>query len=228
MFADSSARACARNSPVFVVAIAIFAGSLFFATPASAVTPEQLLEVLRKKGVINDEEYEILSGKKNAGAAAVPASAPPVAAAKEEPKTPATAAPAKPKEEIAAKFKEGITWESADKSTWIGLRGRVEADYRHYLGDDALGADTWDVRRAYLAVEGKFYDDIDFRVRMNFADGADAFVEGRIGAGLKTDGAGFGHAVANFNFAHVHLRVHFFHDFDRTRRARHHTCAQTG
>ena len=170
MFADSSARACARNSPVFVVAIAIFAGSLFFATPASAVTPEQLLEVLRKKGVINDEEYEILSGKKNAGAAAVPASAPPVAAAKEEPKTPATAAPAKPKEEIAAKFKEGITWESADKSTWIGLRGRVEADYRHYLGDDALGADTWDVRRAYLAVEGKFYDDIDFRVRMNFAD----------------------------------------------------------
>ena len=64
MFADSSARDCARNSPVFVVAIAIFAGSLFFATPARAVTPEQLLEVLRKKGVINDEEYEILSGKK--------------------------------------------------------------------------------------------------------------------------------------------------------------------
>ena len=89
MFADSSARDCARTSPVFVVAIAIFAGSLFFATPASAVTPEQLLEVLRKKGVINDEEYAILSGKKNAGAAAVPASAPPVAAAKEEPKTPA-------------------------------------------------------------------------------------------------------------------------------------------
>ena len=172
MFADSSARACARISPVFVAAIAILAGSFFFATPASAVTPEQLLEVLRKKGVINDEEYEILSGKKNAGADAVPASAPPVAAAKEEPKTPATAAPAKPKEEIAAKFKEGITWESADKSTWIGLRGRIEADYRHYLGDDALGADTWDVRRAYLAVEGKFYDDIDFRVRMNFSDTA--------------------------------------------------------
>ena len=52
----------------------------------------------------------------------------------------------------------------------IGLRGRIEADYRQYGGDDALGADTFDVRRAYFAVEGKFYDDIDFRVRMNFAD----------------------------------------------------------
>lgn len=36
MFADSSARDCARTSPVFVAAIAILAGSLFFATPASA------------------------------------------------------------------------------------------------------------------------------------------------------------------------------------------------
>jgi phosphate-selective porin OprO and OprP len=32
-----------------------------------------------------------------------------------------------------------------------------------------LGADTFDMRRAYLAAEGKFYDDYDFRVRMNFA-----------------------------------------------------------
>ena len=71
---------------------------------------------------------------------------------------------------MTGKFKDGITWESADKSTMIGLRGRIETDYRHYLGDDAIGADTWDVRRAYLSAEGRFYDDIDFRIRMNFAD----------------------------------------------------------
>ena len=64
MFGNSTACASARTSSVFVVAIAILAGSFFFATPAQAVTPEQLLEVLRKKGVINDEEFEILSGKK--------------------------------------------------------------------------------------------------------------------------------------------------------------------
>ena len=169
MFGVSSGCAGARIGISLVATLVILAGSFFIVTPANAVTAEQLLEVLRKKGVISDEEYEILADKKQPANA--PPSTAPVAAATEETKSTATpSAEAKPKEEIAAKFKDGITWESADKSTWIGLRGRIEADYRKFLGDDALGADTWDLRRAYLAVEGKFYDDIDFRVRMNFAD----------------------------------------------------------
>lgn len=180
-----SGRVKARIGASFVAAFAISATSWFLATPANAVTAEQLLEVLRNKGVINDEEYEILSGKKDAGKADSPGTAP--AAATAEPKAATMAAPAvavKPNDEIAAKFKDGINWESADKSTMIGLRGRVEADYRQYLGDAALGADTFDVRRAYLAVEGRFYDDIDFRVRMNFADsvGPTALVCTAVGA----------------------------------------------
>ena len=167
----SSLRLKPRVAASFATALAFLAGSLFFSLPANAVTAEQLLEVLRKKGVINDEEYEILAGKKESPKSEAPPRDPPAAAAKEEPKPAATpVADANPKDGIAAKFKDGITWESADKSTTIGLRGRVEADYRAFLGDDALGADTWDLRRAYLAVEGKFYDDIDFRVRMNFSD----------------------------------------------------------
>jgi phosphate-selective porin OprO and OprP len=171
MIAVPSQRMKARVTISIAAALLTMAGGFFFSAPASAVTAEQLLEVLRKKGVITDEEYEILSGKKEGEKMPPSPDAPPAAAVKEEPKPTATpVAESKSKDEITAKFKDGITWESTDKSTSIGLRGRVEADYRAFLGDDALGADTWDIRRAYLAVEGRFYDDIDFRVRMNFAD----------------------------------------------------------
>ena len=155
------------------LATAIVLGSSLLASvaPALAVTAEEILEVLVKKGIISQEEAQVLL--KTPSKAATETKPPaPVAAAEGDAK-PTAAAPVakdKPKDEIAAKFKDGITWESADKSTMIGLRGRIEADYRDYFGDDALGADTFDVRRAYLAVEGKFYDDIDFRVRMNFSD----------------------------------------------------------
>ena len=147
--------------------------TLAFLPSANAITAEEILDVLVKKGIISKEEYEVLlkGPAQPAPRAAVPADAAPTTVAKEAPKADTKPAQeAKSKDEIAAKFKDGITWESADKSTMIGIRGRIETDYRQYLGDDALGADTFDVRRAYLAVEGRFYDDIDFRVRMNFAD----------------------------------------------------------
>ena len=158
-----------------------FITSLFIASfsitaaigPAYAVTAEDILSVLLKKGIITQEEFEILSkGSPTANVPAKSADMPGKSAttAQERPQTAPVAKATTSNEEITAKFKDGITWESADKSTMIGLRGRIETDYRKYLGDDALGADTFDVRRAYLAVEGKFYDDIDFRIRMNFAD----------------------------------------------------------
>ncbi len=148
-------------------------GFIFLAAhtqPTLAVTAEEILEVLVKKGLISQEEAQVLLKTPPKGAVAPPPVTPAAAVESEQKPATTSAAKDKPKDEIAAKFKDGITWESADKSTMIGLRGRVEADYRQYFGDDALGADTFDVRRAYLAVEGKFYNDIDFRVRMNFAD----------------------------------------------------------
>jgi phosphate-selective porin OprO and OprP len=137
---------------------------------AFAVTAEEILEVLVKKGIISQEEAQVLL---NTPPKVAPESKPAASAGTADAEAKPAATPIakdKPKEEITAKFKDGITWESPDKSTMIGLRGRIESDYRQYFGNDALGADTFDVRRAYLAVEGKFYDDIDFRIRMNFAD----------------------------------------------------------
>ncbi len=190
MFGVSSRRAHARIGISFAAILAILAASFFIVTPANAVTAEQLLEVLRNKGVITDAEYEILAGKQELTKADAPPNAAPVAAAKAEAKSAAApVADAKPNDPIATKFKDGITWESADKGTWIGLRGRIEADYRAFLGADALGADTWDLRRAYLAVEGKFYDDIDFRVRMNFADVAGPTATVCTAVGVNSSGA---------------------------------------
>lgn len=166
----SSVETATKRFASLLIIFAVGLTCVGYACPAKAVTAEQLLEVLRKKGLINDEEYEILSGKKTAETPDTSAAPTPAIAVEKEKLPSANAVPLKPRDEIAAKFKDGITWESADKSTMIGVRGRIETDYRQYLGDDALGADTFDVRRAYLAVEGKFYDDIDFRVRMNFAD----------------------------------------------------------
>ncbi len=156
--------------------------------PALAVTAEEILEVLVKKGIISQEEAQVLL-KTPSKAAAETKPAEPAVVDNEQKAAAAPAAKDKPKDEIAAKFKDGITWESADKSTMIGLRGRVEADYRDYFGDDALGADTFDVRRAYLAVEGKFYDDIDFRIRMNFSDVAGPTATVCTAVGVNPSGA---------------------------------------
>lgn len=190
MSSVSSLRVKARLTTAIATACLILVGGLCYSAPANAVTAEQLLEVLRKKGVITDEEYEILSGKKDDAKTPASSDASPAAVVKEQPK-PAAApvAESKSNDEITAKFKDGITWESADRSTSIGLRGRIEADYRAFLGDDALGADTWDIRRAYLAVEGKFYNDIDFRVRMNFADVAGPTASVCTAVGVNSSGA---------------------------------------
>mgnify|MGYP003467571001 CR=1 FL=1 len=175
-----------------LVTIAVVASTLVFAAsnPALAVTAEEILDVLVKKGIISQEEAQVLL-KTPPKAAAETKPPAPTAAGEGDAKPVAIAAVAKdkPKEEIAAKFKDGISWESADKSTMIGLRGRIEADYRQYGGDDALGADTFDVRRAYLAVEGKFYDDIDFRVRMNFSDTAGPTATVCTAVGVNSSGA---------------------------------------
>jgi phosphate-selective porin OprO and OprP len=134
--------------------------------PAFAVTADELLQVLRNKGIITEEEYKILSEGRPAPAAATGQKPP----TKDQPKVEAKQEAGAPgKDEIVAKFKDGITWESADKGTMIGINGRIQADYRKFFGDDAIGADTFDVRRAYLGVRGTFWDDYDFKIVGDFA-----------------------------------------------------------
>jgi len=73
--------------------------------------------------------------------------------------------------EIKASFKDGIGFESADHANAISVNGRVQSDYHSYGKNDAQNTDTFDIRRAYLSVKGKFYNDYDFKVTGDFAQG---------------------------------------------------------
>jgi phosphate-selective porin OprO and OprP len=158
-----AARLAARLALTTIAALAL---SLAPAV-SYAVTAEQLLELLLKKGVITEEEYRVLSEDKR-GEKAQPAE--PKAGAKEEPKAAAKEDRAQPAaSEVKGVFKDGITFESADKQNAISIRGRVEADYRQFSGADAANADTFDVRRSYLSAEGKFWENYEFRLRGNFS-----------------------------------------------------------
>jgi phosphate-selective porin OprO and OprP len=158
-----AARFAARLAITIIAALCMSLAS----TASYAVTAEQLLELLFKKGVITEEEYRILSKDKRGEE---PQPAEPKAGAKEEPKAAAKEERARPAEnEVRGVFRDGITFESADKQNSIAIRGRVEADYRQFGGADAANADTFDVRRAYLSAEGKFWENYEFRLRGNFS-----------------------------------------------------------
>jgi len=64
---------------------------------------------------------------------------------------------------------EGFGFKSADGANAITLNGRVQAEYRTYGKSDVQNADTFDLRRAYLTLQGKVYNDYDFKITGDFA-----------------------------------------------------------
>jgi phosphate-selective porin OprO and OprP len=73
---------------------------------------------------------------------------------------------------------------SADGSSFIRLRGVMQADGRHFEGDGSPAtSNTWLLRSVRPIVEGTFYNIYDFRITPDFAQGKtvlqDAFVTAR-------------------------------------------------
>ena len=64
---------------------------------------------------------------------------------------------------------DGFGFKSADGKNAITLNGRVQAEYRAYGKSDVQNADTFDLRRAYLTLQGKVYGDYDFKITGDFA-----------------------------------------------------------
>ncbi|BCM24397.1 OprO/OprP family phosphate-selective porin [Methyloradius palustris] len=64
---------------------------------------------------------------------------------------------------------EGFGFQSGDGKNAIYLNGRVQADYHAYGKSDAQNADSFDLRRAYLTIQGKVNGDYDFKVTGDFA-----------------------------------------------------------
>lgn len=125
-----------------------FGGASFGVQAADSM--DVLLEKLRGKGVITDSEYSEFQTLRE-----------------DDQKAASKGDPA----ELKGMFKDGFTFESADKQHSLSISGRIHADYRSFSEDSTNGnaADTFDIRRAYLGVSGKIYKDWSFEVTSDVA-----------------------------------------------------------
>ncbi len=146
---------------ILTVAISAAFG-LGFAPIAQADALDNLIEKLKEKGVISEDEYEeVIEVREGERAVA--------RKRRQEESEKNTKAEDRAKTEMVGNFSDGIRWESADKKNSIGLNGRMQLDYRNFSGDDNLIANTFDIRRAYLTVGGKFWEYYTFDLTADFA-----------------------------------------------------------
>jgi len=126
---------------------------------------DDLLQKLRDKGVLSEDEYQALKAareeermeqraERRRQALRAAQEAEDKEKAKESAKT-----------EMVGRSKDGlVVWQSGDGETQVSINGRIQLDYRHFT--DNIAPDTFDIRRAYLGAKGKFgkyYDwDINF------------------------------------------------------------------
>jgi phosphate-selective porin OprO/OprP len=140
-------------------AIAVF---LAFTTPAYADL-EELLDTLHGKGVLTEEEYQRMRTDVRASrrADALKEANEAEQAAKKKERAPT---------ELTGKFKDGFSWETGDGKNSIAVTGRVQADHRSFSNDSLNGnaADTFDLRRAYIGVQGRIAEDWTFDVTADF------------------------------------------------------------
>lgn len=128
---------------------------------------DRLLDKLKERGVLTDEEFEVLKAEREQERVTARAER------RQRALREAQATEREEKEKEAAKstlvgkFKDGFSFESGDKRHAIGISGRVHGDYRHFADDTA--PNTFDVRRAYLGVQGRLYDIYTFDVTGDFA-----------------------------------------------------------
>lgn len=139
---------------------AALAGSFLvgFSGNSMADSTDDILNALIAKGVLTEEEGALLmkgrTGEKEA-------------------------AEAKKANSVSAKFKDGISFESGNGDNKMSINGRIQLDYRNFdwnEGDSTntndKGADTFDIRRAYLGAKGTFAKYYDFEVTADFAQSA--------------------------------------------------------
>lgn len=124
----------------------------------------ELLEKLKAKGVISDEEFSSIADDSPEDRARARAERRKKAleAANEASKQEAT------RERYFGRFNNGIAFETPDRRNNFSLGGRIHADYRYFPDKDA--ASTFDVRRAYLTLQGKWNEYLTWDVTGDFAN----------------------------------------------------------
>ena len=150
---------------------AIAAGLMAVSVPAYA-DMESLLEKLRDKGILNEDEFnemrqDVREARREAAMDKV---------------SKANAA----KTELQGVWKDGFGFTTGDGQHSIKLTGRIQADYRwkeapadYNLGtygtedrDTASGANGFELRRARFGVQGFMYKDINYKAEWNLVGGA--------------------------------------------------------
>jgi phosphate-selective porin OprO/OprP len=106
----------------------------------------QILEILIEKNIITPEQYQKLKTQLS----------------REEDRKNASAA--------EAGFDKGFYIRSADGKHEIKLKGRFHGDFKGYLGNHPDN-DSFFVRRARLALQGKFYNHFEFKLESEFGKG---------------------------------------------------------
>lgn len=83
---------------------------------------------------------------------------------------------------VTASSKDGFSLTSADKAFQLKLRGYVQADARFFLSDDEKKAtDSFLMRRVRPILEGKLYNDFDYRVMTDFGGGSAVLYDAQLG-----------------------------------------------
>jgi len=113
---------------------------------ALADSTDNLLKKLRDKGVLTDQEYDEFNASRDTEKI-------------------------QKSQGISASFHDGINFESADKTFLMQINGRIQLDGRYYGKNDSQNLDQVDVRRAYLGVKGKIYNDYEYNVTTDLAQG---------------------------------------------------------
>jgi len=123
----------------------------------------ELLEKLKEKGVITEEELGMLTTETPDERMRRRAEQRKKAQREAEEQQKVEVA----KDRFLGRFNNGISFETPDRRSGFTLGGRVHTDYRHYSQDTA--ASTFDMRRAYLTMQGKWNDYLTWDVTGDFA-----------------------------------------------------------
>ncbi len=146
-----------------ILAASVAAVCAGLAAPAHA-DMETLLDKLRAKGVLSEEEYQEMrtEARSERREEALKKANEVEKEAKKAESAPVT---------LSGKFGDGFSFESGDKQHSIAISGRVHADYRSFDIDstNANTANGFDIRRAYLGVSGKLYNDWTYEATTDIA-----------------------------------------------------------
>lgn len=146
-----------------ILAASVAAVCVGLAAPAHA-DMETLLDKLRAKGVLSEEEYQEMrtEARSERREEALKKANEAEKEAKKAESAPVT---------LSGKFGDGFSFESGDKQHSIAISGRVHADYRSFDIDstNANTANGFDIRRAYLGVSGKLYNDWTYEATTDIA-----------------------------------------------------------